>query len=89
MQRIGENNWKWSNWQRIDLQNINTTHAAQNEGKKKKKQSKICKRQNMHRKEWKWKHNNPKLMGFSKSSEKGTVHSNMSLPQESGKKSNK
>ena len=45
--------------------------------------------QNMHRNEWKWKHNNPKPMGFSKSSAKGKVHSNTSLPQETGKKSNK
>ena len=44
----------------------------------------ILKNQNMHRN--KWKHNNPKSMGFSKSNEKGKVHSNMSLPQETGKK---
>ena len=31
----------------------------------------------------------PKPMGFSKSSAKGEVHSNTSLPQETGKKSNK
>ena len=31
---------------------------------------KIKKDQNMHRNEWKWKHKNPKLMGFSKSSAK-------------------
>ena len=42
----------------------------------------------MHRK-WKWKHNNPKPMGFSKSSTKGKVHSNTSLPQETREKSNK
>ena len=40
------------------------------------------KNQNIHRNEWKWKHNNPKSMGFSKSSAKGKVHSNTSLPQE-------
>ena len=45
--------------------------------------------QNMHRKEWKWKHNKPKPMGFSKSSAKGKVHSNASLPQETGEKSKK
>ena len=45
--------------------------------------------QNMHRKEWKRKHNNPKYMGFSKSSVKGEVHSNISLPQETREKSNK
>ena len=28
-----------------------------------------------------WKHNNPKPMGFSKSSAKREVHSNTSLPQ--------
>ena len=40
------------------------------------------KNQNMHRNKWKWKHDNPKLMGFSKSTAKGRVHSNTSLPQE-------
>ena len=44
--------------------------------------------QNMHRNK-KWKQNNPKPMGFSKSSAKGKVHSNTSLPQETGEKSNK
>ena len=43
----------------------------------------------MHKKELKWKHNNPKPMGFSKSSAKGKVHSNTSLPQETREKSNK
>ena len=37
----------------------------------------------------KWKHNNPKPMGFSKSSAKGKVHSNISFPQETREKSNK
>ena len=32
---------------------------------------------------------NPKSMGFSKSSAKGKVHNNTSLPQETGEKSNK
>ena len=32
---------------------------------------------------------NPKSMGFSKSNAKGRVHSNTSLPQETGGKSNK
>ena len=36
----------------------------------------------MHRNKWKWKYNNPKPMGFSKSSAKGKVHSITSLPQE-------
>ena len=45
--------------------------------------------QNMHRNEWKWKHNNPKPMGHRKSSAKGKVHSNTGLPQEIRKKSNK
>ena len=36
----------------------------------------------------KMKHNNPKPMGFSKSSAKGKVHSNTSLPQETEEKSN-
>ena len=31
----------------------------------------------------------PKPMGYSKSSAKGKVHSNTSLPQETGEKSNK
>ena len=26
--RMGENNSKWSNWQRINLQNIQAAHAA-------------------------------------------------------------
>ena len=43
----------------------------------------------MHRNKWKWKHDNPKPMGFSKSSAKGKVHSNTNLPQETREKSNK
>ena len=27
--RMGENNYKWSNWQRINLQNIQAAHSAQ------------------------------------------------------------
>ena len=42
----------------------------------------------MHRNEWKWKHNNPKPTGLSKSSAKDKVHSNTSLPQETTEKSN-
>ena len=45
--------------------------------------------QNMHRNKWKQKHNKPKPLGFSKSSAKGNVHSNTSLPQETREKSNK
>ena len=45
--------------------------------------------QNMSRNEWKWKHNNPKPMGLSKSSAKGKVHSNTTLPQETRQKWNK
>ena len=45
--------------------------------------------QNMHRNEWKLKHNNPKPMGFRKSHAKGKVHSNTSLTQETREKSNK
>ena len=37
----------------------------------------------------KMKTHNPKSMGFSKSSAKGKVHNNTSLPQETGEKSNK
>ena len=36
----------------------------------------------MHRNKWKWNHDNPKPMGFSKSSAKREVHSNTCLPQE-------
>ena len=32
--RMGENIWKWSNWQRINLQNIQAAHAAQNQKNK-------------------------------------------------------
>ena len=42
----------------------------------------------MHKNEWKWKHNNPKPMGFSKSSSKGKVHRTGSLPQETREKPN-
>ena len=35
------------------------------------------------------KHNNQNPIGFTKSSAKGNVHSNTSLPQETGEKSNK
>ena len=51
--------------------------------------SEEIKKENMHRNEWKWKHNNPTPMGFSKSSAKGKVHSNTSLPQETREMSNK
>ena len=47
----------------------------------------IKRNQNMHRNEWKWKHN-PKPMGLCKSSAKGKVHSITGLPQETRKKSN-
>ena len=43
----------------------------------------------MDRNKWKWKHSNPKPMGFSKSSAKRRVHSNKSLPQEARETSNK
>ena len=51
--------------------------------------SEEIKKENMHRNEWKWKHNNPKPMGFSKSSAKGKVHSNTGLPQKTREKTNK
>ena len=38
----------------------------------------------MHTKKWNRKHDNPKPMGFSKSSTKGKVHSITSLLQETG-----
>ena len=47
-----------------------------------KKEIKICIEMNENE-------NNPKHMGFSKSSAKGKVHSNTSLPQETREKSNK
>ena len=47
-----------------------------------KKETKICIETNENE-------NNPKHMGFSKSSAKGKVHSNTSLPQETREKSNK
>ena len=43
----------------------------------------------MHRKEWKWKHNNLKPVGHCKSSAKGKVHSNTGIPQETNTKLNK
>ena len=43
----------------------------------------------MHKNKCKWKYDNPKSMGFSKSSAKGKVHSNTSLSQEIREKSNK
>lgn len=43
----------------------------------------------MHRNKWKWKHDNPKPMGLSKSSAKREVHNNTSLPQETRETSNK
>ena len=43
----------------------------------------------MHRKKWKWKHDNPKPMWLSKSSAKGKIDSNTSLPQEIREKLNK
>ena len=43
----------------------------------------------MHRNKLKWKHNNLKPVGFSKSCAKREVHSNTSLPQETRETSNK
>ena len=43
---------------------------------------------NIHRSKWKWKHDNQKPMGFSKSSVKGKVHRNTSLPKGTREKSN-
>ena len=43
----------------------------------------------MHRNKWEWKHDNPKPMGFSKSSAKGKVHRNTSPLQETRQTSNK
>ena len=44
--------------------------------------------QNMHRNKWKWKHDNLKPVGFSKSSAKGKVQSSTSLPPETREKLN-
>ena len=43
----------------------------------------------MHRNKWKWKHNNSKPMGWSKSSSKREVDCNTILPQETRKTSNR
>ena len=51
--RIGENNSKWNNWQRINLQNIQTAHAAQCQKNKKpiqkvsKKTKQTCPQEDM------------------------------------------
>ena len=45
--------------------------------------------QNMYRNKLKWKQDNPKPMGFSKSSTKGKIPGNTSLPQEIRETSNK
>ena len=42
----------------------------------------------MHRKEWKWKHDNPKPIAHCKSSAKGKVHSNTGIPQETSQINN-
>ena len=41
------------------------------------------------RNKWQWKHDNPKPMGFSKSSSKREVYSNTILPQETRKMLNR
>ena len=43
----------------------------------------------MHRHKWQWKHDNPKPMGFSKSSIKREVHTNTGRPQDTRETSNK
>ena len=43
----------------------------------------------MCRNEWKWKHDNPKPIGFSKNSANREGHSNTCLPQETRETSNK
>ena len=45
--------------------------------------------QKIPREKWKWKHDDPKPMGCSKSSSKREVYSNTTLPQETRKISNK
>ena len=53
-----------------------------------KSQKKFKKNQDMHRNDWKLKHN-PKPMEHCKNSANGKVHSNTGLPWENKKKSNK
>ena len=43
----------------------------------------------MQRNKWKWKHDNPKPMGFTNRSAKREIYSNTSLPQETRETSNK
>ena len=45
--------------------------------------------QNMYINNWKWKHDNPKPIEFSKSGAKSEVHSNTSIPQDTRQTSNK
>ena len=45
----------------------------------------IKKKSNMHRNEWKWKHNNPKPVGHYKNSAKGKVHCNTKYLKKQGK----
>ena len=43
----------------------------------------------IHKDKWKWKHNSSKSLGHSESSSKREIYSNISLPQETRKSSNK
>ena len=58
-------------------------HAAESPTNHRRNQKR---NQNMHRNEWKWKHNNPNPMGLSKTVLRGKVHRNTSLPQETREK---
>ena len=46
--RMGENNCKWSNWQRINLQNIQSTHATQYQKNKQPNKKKWAKYLNIY-----------------------------------------
>ena len=63
--------------------------AEQHSGEPTNRRTNKKRNQNMHRNEWKWKHQNAKPVRHCKSSAKGKVHSNTGIPQETRKKSNK
>ena len=54
-------------------------HAAEWPIKQRRNQKR---NKNMHRNEWKWKHNNPQPVGHCKSNAKGKVHGNTGITQE-------
>ena len=70
----------WTGW--ISLQSKGSQESSPIPTNRRRNQ-KINK--NLHRNEWKWKHNNPKPVGHGKSSPKGKVHSNTGIPEETRK----